>query len=381
MTPDTAAQRAISSLIQQQVADGEQIGVQVCVTQGGHVVVDAVAGQLGPDDARPVDPDSLFCSFSSTKGVAALAVHQAHDRGLLDLDAPVTSYWPAFGRNGKDRITVAEAMSHMAGLHAMPEPFRPEYVTDWDAGIKRMEDGVPAWEPGTATGYHAVTYGWIAGGILAGATGRHIKEWIETEIATPLGVADSMFVGIPDTPEVRARLATLELVAPGEGLPIPDDHDFYKAMPKVMFRYFNDIEFRTACLPSGNGHFSARALSRMYGALAGGGAIDGVRLISEAAITRMSKVVTDDVDRVLLAPLRKCSGFFAGGDVGGIPGLMGPRTSAFGHPGAGGSVAFADPEAGLGIALTLNKMAYPAPGEGASLAICDLIRRELAAHM
>ena len=135
-----------------------------------------------------------------------------------------------------------------------------------------MEEGVPAWEPGTATGYHAATFGWIAGGIIAGATGRHIAEWIRTEIAEPLGVADSLYVGIPDTPEVRKRLATLEIVAPGEGLPIADDHDFYKAMPRVMFGYFNDMAFRQACLPSGNGHFSALALSRMYGALAAGGA-------------------------------------------------------------------------------------------------------------
>ena len=379
MTPDTAAQSAVSSLLERQVAEGRQIGVQVSVYQRGRVVVDAVAGTLGPDDPRAVGHDSLFCSFSSTKGVAALAVHQAHDRGLLDLDAPVATYWPAFAQHGKDRISVAQAMSHMCGLHAMPEPFEPEHVTDWDAGIKRMEDGVPAWEPGTATGYHAVTFGWIAGGIIAGATGRHIKEWITTEIAEPLGVADSFFVGIPDTPEVRTRLATLAVVSPGDGLPIPDDHDFYKAMPRVMFPHFNDMSFRMACLPSGNGHFSAAALSRMYAALATGGEIDGVRLIRERAIARMSQVVTDDVDRVLLAPLRKCAGFFAGGDVAGIPSMFGPRTSAFGHAGAGGSVAFADPEAGLGVAVTLNKMQYPAPGEGVGIDICNLIRTELGA--
>ena len=378
MTLDTAAQVAVSALIQQQVAEGRQIGVQVCVTQHGRVVVDAVAGTLGPDDHRPVQPDSLFCSFSTTKGVAALAVHQAHDRGLLDLDAPVAKYWPAFGQHGKDKITVAQAMSHMAGLHAMPDPFTPEHITDWDAGIERMEAGVPAYEPATATGYHAATFGWIAGGIMAGATGLHIKDWIRTEIAEPLGVGDSLYVGIPDTASVRERLATLEHVAPGDGLPIPDDHDFFKAMPRVMFGHFNEMPFRTACLPSGNGHFTARALARMYGALAGGGSIDGVRIISEGAIARMSRVVTDDVDRVLLSPLRKCSGFFAGGDVAAVPSLFGPRTSAFGHPGAGGSVGFADPEVGMGVGVTLNKMQYPNPGEGVTLDICDLIRRELA---
>ena len=112
MTPDTAAQSAVSSLLERQVAEGRQIGVQVSVYQRGRVVVDAVAGTLGPDDPRAVGHDSLFCSFSSTKGVAALAVHQAHDRGLLDLDAPVATYWPAFAQHGKDRISVAQAMMY-----------------------------------------------------------------------------------------------------------------------------------------------------------------------------------------------------------------------------------------------------------------------------
>ncbi len=118
---------------------------------------------MGPDDDRPLQPDSLTCVFSATKGVAALAIHQLADRGLLDYDEPVSTYWPKFGQHGKDRVTVAQAVSHQAGLHAMPKPFLVEHITDWDAGVARMEDGVPAWEPGTDCGYHAVTFGWIGG--------------------------------------------------------------------------------------------------------------------------------------------------------------------------------------------------------------------------
>lgn len=373
------ANAAVQELIDRQVAEGTQIGVQVCAYRNGEPFVDVVAGTRGPGDARPVEPDSLFLSFSATKGVTALAVHQLADRGLLDYDAPVAQYWPAFGAHGKDRLTVAQAMSHQAGLHALPKPLRPEHLTDWDAALRRMEEGVPAWEPGTGTGYHAVSYGWIAGGIVAGVTGRHIQDVIRTEIAEPLGVGRELLVGIPEDPEVEARLTTLEIVPAGTGLPIPDEAPFYEAMPKPMWPHFNELPFRRAVMPGANGHFSARALAKMYGALANGGEIDGVRLVSPERIAAMQQLRTDEVDKVLMVSIRKNCGFFLGGlgpDLEGnlVHGPMGPHESAFGHPGAGGSVGFADPELGLGVAVIINKMAYPNPGEGTTLEICDLIR-------
>ena len=371
----TKANESVQALIERQVSEGRQIGVQVCAYKDGKVVVDAVAGQMGPDDPRPVQRDSLFLSFSMTKGPSALVLHQLADRGLLDYDAPVAKYWPAFGKNAKQKITVAQAMSHQAGLHAMPEPFAPEHITDWDAGIRRMEEGVPAYEPGTSTGYHAVTYGWIVGGIVAGVTGRHIKEVIRDNIATPLGIADEFFVGIPDG--VEERLTTLKLINFGEGLGLPPDHDFFKAMPADMWQHFNSMPIRQACLPSGNGHFTARALARMYAALAGDGSLDGARLVTKDRIPLMNRILTEEVDRVTLAPMKKGVGFMMGGDSAGVRTAMGPRRTAYGHGGAGSSIAFADPEAGLSIAVTLNKMQTPLPGEGTTIEICDLIRSEL----
>lgn len=373
--PDTAANRAVTDLLNQQIADGRQIGVQVTVYKDGEVVVDTVEGQMGPDDPRPVQPDTLFLSYSTTKGVAATALHILADRGLIDYDAPVVKYWPAFGQHGKDKLTVAQAFSHQAGLHAMPSPFKKEHITDWDAGIKRMEEGVPAYEPGTATGYHAVTFAWVAGGIIHGATGRHIREVMNTEIAKPLGLESEMYVGIDDG--LEDRLATLEIATLGEGAPLPDDADMFKAMPKEQWQYFNDMDIRKACLPSGNGHFTARALAKMYAALAGDGSIDGVRLVSPERQKHMQRLMTDDVDRVLLAPIRKGIGFFQGGITAGIHGPQGPRETAFGHSGAGGSLAYADPEVGLAVGITINKMQYPLPGTGTTLEITDLIRKEL----
>jgi CubicO group peptidase (beta-lactamase class C family) len=372
---------AVEELLVRQVRDGTQIGVQVCAYVHGERVVDVVAGTMGPGDDRPVEPDSLFLSWSSTKGPAALLVHQLADRGAVDLNAPVAAYWPAFAANGKDQVTVAQAMSHQVGLHAMPKPFAIDQVLDWDASVERMEQGVPAWEPGTATGYHAMTWGWIVGGLVAAVTGRHIQELFRTEIAEPLGVADELFVGIPDDPDVVRRLASLEIVAPSEGvaMEIPEDSMFLEAMPVEPFQHFNSMPVRQACMPAANGHFTARALATMYGALANGGELGGTRLVSADAIEHMQELQTDEVDQVLGYAIRKNTGFFLGGlgpDLDGnlVHGAMGPRETAFGHSGAGGSTGFADPDVGLGMAVTLNKMSYPLPGEGVTQEICDLVR-------
>jgi CubicO group peptidase (beta-lactamase class C family) len=258
----------------------------------------------------------------------------------------------------------------------MPSPATVEHLLDWQAGLDWVANGTPAWEPGTATGYHAITYAWVVGGIVQGATGRHIKNVIREEIAVPLGVGDEMFCGIPDG--VEDRLATLQGSTGGAAMPIPPDHDFFKAMPQSLgWTLYNDMRVRQACLPSANGHFSAHALAKMYGALANGGAIDGVRLVSEERIGQMQQILTEETDRVLMMPIPKGIGFMFGGAATGVTGVFGPRRTAFGHSGAGGSTAFADPEVGLSIAVTLNQMQTSLQGEGPTFEICDLIRREL----
>ena len=370
---------AVLELLETQIAAKRQIGVQVAAYLHGEAIIEVAAGAMGPTDDRAVRNDSLFLSFSCTKGPAALVVHQLADRGVIDFEAPVASYWPDFAQNGKGAITVAQALSHQAGLHAMPPDFRPEHLTDWDSALDWVAGGTPQWEPGTTNAYHAVTYGWLVGGIVRGATGRHFSDVVRTEVAEPLGVADEFFVGVPDTPSVADRVATLAIVGPGEGFPVPDDSPFFAAMPKAMWQFFNDKEMRTACMPGANGHFSARALARMYGALAHRGAVDGVALISPAQIANMQTLQTDAVDRVLGRSIRRSTGFTLGGlgpDLSGnlVHGPQGPRETSFGHSGAGGAVGFADPAMGLGVAVTLNKMAYPNPGEGVTLEICDLIR-------
>ena len=383
-TLSTRVNAAVQALIERQVAEGSQIGVQVAAYHQGVPVVDAWAGAIGPDDSRPVQPDSLFLSFSTTKGIAALALHMQADKGLIDFDAPVAKYWPAFAAHGKGKVTVAQAVSHQTGIHqTAPQGWdwdsgMPKHITDWEEGLGWVENAVPAWEPGTATGYHAVTYGWIIGGIIQHATGRHIQEIVAQDIAAPLGIGDSLFIGIPDG--LDARLTTLAVTPAGDGLGLPAESDFHRAMPLAFWQHTNSMAYRKACLPSANGHFTARALARTYAPLAGDGSIGGVRLVSPGAIKGMQRLMTNEPDRTLGVPVNKGIGFFLGGEANGIHGPNGPRITAFGHAGAGGSVAFADPEVGLAIGVTLNKMAYPLPGEGVTLEICDLIRKELGAE-
>lgn len=382
-TTETALGAKVHDLLLDQIARGTQIGTQVAAYRNGELIVDTWAGEMGPHDSRPVQGDTLFSSFSTTKGPAALALHILADRGLIEYEAPVAKYWPEFAANGKDKVTVAQAMSHQAGLHAAPPA---DVILDWDRAIDYIASGMPAWEPGTATGYHAITYAWVVGGIVQGATGRHIKDVLREEIAEPLGIADEFFVGIPDGVEDRlASLQTAPVPTPEEAAKspmaqIPPDHDFFKAMPRDMGINFNDMEVRKACIPSANGHFTARALARMYGALANGGEIDGVRIVSLERIGLMSTIQTSDVDRVLFMPMRKSIGFFNGGKMMGVNTVTGPRESAFGHSGAGGSTAFADPEAGLSIAVTINKMLNSLQGEGPASEICELIRNELGVN-
>jgi CubicO group peptidase (beta-lactamase class C family) len=378
VTVERALTERVRDLVEKQIAEGQQAGVQVAAYRHGEPIIELAAGVMGADDPRPVAADTLFNCFSTTKGVAALALHMLADRGLIDYGAPVAKYWPAFAANGKERITVEQAMSHQAGLHAMPVPATADFVCDWEAGLAHVANGTPAWEPGTATGYHALTYAWVVGGIVQGASGRHIKDVIAEDIAAPLGIGSEMYVGIPDGVEQRlATLIELEANPEMEAL-IPPDHDFFKAMPRDTGASFNDMRIRKACIPSANGHFSARALARMYGALANGGEIDGVRLVSKERIAAMQRVLTDAPDRVLLGmPLTKGIGFMMGGDMNGVRSVSGPRRTAFGHSGAGGSTAFADPEAGLAVAVTINKMQNTLQAEGPTFEICELIRHEL----
>ena len=385
MPTDAALNDKVQALLQDQIARGTQLGTQVAAYRHGQQLVHTWAGLADIRDTRPVDAKTLFSSFSTTKGVAACAVHILADRGLLEYDAPVAKYWPEFAQNGKAKITVAQAMSHQAGLHRVPRPLTVDFATDWEAGLRWIEELAPAYEPGTKTGYHAVSYAWLAGGIVTKVSGKHIRDFVIEDIARPLGVDGEIYIGIPDDFDERhlSRLRAAGGGGPRAGLAatptLAEDHPMFDAMPPDSEVNYNDIRIRRASLAGSNGHFTANGLAKMYGALANCGEVEGVHLVSAARIPSMQKILTTAKDEVTAMPMRKGIGFMMGGLTDGVHGPTGPRETAFGHAGNGGSIAFADPELGLSIAVTLNLMQPGGSPNSPALEICDLIRTELTA--
>ena len=369
----SALNDAVHALLRQQIARGEQIGVQVAAYQHGRRVVDAWAGTMGTGDARPIQPDSLVSCFSTTKGVAAALLHILADQGLINYDALVTKYWPAFGQQGKENVTVAQAMSHQAGLVTPPQPGTIEQFADWEGCLRYIEEMAPEWAPGTATGYHGLTYAWVCGGIIQHATGRHPRDLVVELIARPLGVEGELYIGIPDDLDSSRLTALNDFTIDLSGM--PEDHPARLFARPGSAERFNDMRMRRACLPSVNGHFSARALAKMYGALANGGEIEGVRLVSPERIAAIQQVYCELPDRMLFGAIPKGVGFWMGGSL--MTRVFGPRRTAFGHAGLGGSTAFADPDYGLSIAVTNNQMQMVLQGEGATMATCNLIRSQL----
>jgi CubicO group peptidase (beta-lactamase class C family) len=364
----------VEALIKKQISDTRQFGVQVCAYQYGEKIVDTYAGTMGPNDKRPVQNDSLFCCASTTKGVTSTALHILADKKTLKYDEPVTKYWPEFGKHGKDKITIAQAFSHQTGVYRRPTADDFD-VTDWESGLKYIENSKPAFEPGTKTAYQALTFSWIAGGIIQKASGRHPSDVIREEVAVPLGLEEEMYVGIPDG--IEERLTTLEIWDPSTW-GIPEDSILFEALPATREEWasYNVMKYRKACLPSSNGHFTAHALAKMYGALANGGMVEGVRLVSSKRIEYMKKQMTW-ADDLITGPGRKSIGYF----LGSPSEIYGPRGTAFGHGGAGGSTGFADPDVGLSIGVTLNKMEFPnSREENRTLQICDLVRNELGVN-
>ena len=166
----------IQAFLDEQVATGPEVGLQVAAYHRGELVVDAWSGVADVATGRPIEGDTVFVTFSVSKGVTATIVHLLAERGQLDYDAPIARVWPAFAKHGKERITIRQALTHSAGLAHLPLDLRPDEVIDWDRMCAIMEEATPAWEPGTKTGYHALTFGWILGEFVRRVDGRPIER-------------------------------------------------------------------------------------------------------------------------------------------------------------------------------------------------------------
>jgi CubicO group peptidase (beta-lactamase class C family) len=345
------------------------IGAAVAVYQAGVPVVDLWAGAADGTGDRPWQDDTVVMTFSTTKGVTAVCANLLVQRGLLDPYAPVAHYWPEFAANGKDKVTVEMVLSHRAGVAAVDGDVAIDDVLGWDGVVTAIAATVPQWQPGTAHGYHARTYGWITGEIIRRVTGRSTGRYFAEDVAAPLGL--QYWIGLP--PEIEHRCADLVPAGGPSFLSLLDrDSLLYRVMagPSSLFvngydESWNSRRMRAVELPSSNGIGDARSLARLYAACIG--PVDGIRLLHDDTVAEATRLRSQGVDLVVGQELCFGLGFLAG------PSLLGlGRTRVFGHSGAGGSTAFADPETGISAAYVMNRLRFDADPRAASIASAAL---------
>lgn len=348
-----------------------EVGAGVAVYVHGRKVVDLWGGITDAETAASYDESTLQLVFSTTKGVTAICANMLAQRGLLDMDAPVAEYWPEFAAAGKDKVPVRWLLCHKVGLPYVDAPLTLEQVLAWDPVVEALAAQAPIWEPGTVHGYHAVTYGWLVGEVIRRITGKSVGQFIADELVTPLGL--DLWVGLPA--DKQALVAPLTSRGPnGEsdpavpaGRPLAElitelmgpDALILKALDGVdgMFSQegmFNRPEVRAAELPAANGVSNARSLARLYAAVIGevehDGQVVGPLLTPEQTAAALD-VQTSGPDQVLMFETLFGLGFMRSSLFSPYGGPQG-----FGHSGAGGSMAFADPDNGVAFGYVMNRM-------------------------
>ncbi|SBT92147.1 CubicO group peptidase, beta-lactamase class C family [Streptomyces sp. DI166] len=360
-------------------------GAAVAVYRDGRKVVDLWAGAKDVDGTDPWQRGTAQVVRSATKGVAAAVLLLLHQRGQLDLDAPVGEYWPEFKARGKERVTVRQVLNHRAGLPVLDRPLTPQEALDPARGPEAVAAQAPAWEPGSAHGYHALTYGWMLDEIVRRITGQSAGEWIAAEIAGPLGA--DFWLGLPAAEESAGRAGRVGDI---EG-PEPPAGAVLRARPKrsvtaaytdpdsltrrafaaiTPFPEQNEPAYRASALPATNGIATADGLARIYAALIG--EVDGVRLFDEATAKLARAEESAGPDRVLVVNTRFGLGFM-------LHGSASPFLSpdSFGHPGRGGSLGFADPASGIAFGYVTNGFRKTVTADPRAQALVRAVRESL----
>jgi len=344
--------------------DTENIGTQdtgaaVAVYHRGKLVVDLWGGAFDRERTTPYARDTLQLVFSTTKGVVATAIAMCVERGLFSYEDTVASIWPEFAANGKHNATVRQLLSHQCALHTLdPLPTRDE-VCDWNLMVKRLSSSAPKWEIGSRHGYHAITFGWLAGELVRCTDGRNVGKFVAEEIAGPLGV--EFYIGLPEHLEPRVS----KIIAPDTSTMTsaerkhaslamgPGTVGSESLFSGVLDRQggFNRRDLHAAEIPAANGITSARDVAKIYAATLC--EIDGVRLIADVTREIATKPVTPigEPDACLIEETR-----FGMGYMTHSPATPYSGAGCFGHPGAGGSVAFADPSREMSFAYVMNAM-------------------------
>ncbi|MEO1062246.1 MAG: serine hydrolase domain-containing protein [Actinomycetota bacterium] len=345
-------------------SDRGEVGASVCVTIDGETVVDLWGGHADEARSRPWERDTIVNVYSTTKTMSFLCVLMLADREQLDLHAPVATYWPEFAANGKEAVEVRHLMSHSAGLSGWDTPPAPTDLADRRRMAALLAEQAPWWEPGTASGYHAITQGFLLGELVERVDGRSLGTFFREEIAEPLGA--DFHIGMDPVHDDRMG----ELIPPtdalGEGDVAPDSLAARSvARPRLTGLEPRESWWRRAEIPAAGGIGNARSVARIHSATACGGSVDGVRLLSEAGVDRIFEEQTYGTDLVLGVPMRIGMGF--GLPAPEVPIGPNPRTCFWG--GWGGSMIVADVDARVSFAYVMNRMEASLTGDSRGAAL------------
>ncbi len=372
---------AVADAFEKNFSDHGELGAAFSVYVDGEMKADLWAGTADKASGTTWGEDTLQLVFSTTKGAAAICIARLVEAGLISYSDTVATYWPEFAANGKGDITIAQMMSHQAGLPYLDAQLGFDDAMAVTPMVEALAAQAPIWDPGTKHGYHAVTYGWLAGELLRRVDGRTLGRYFADEIATPLGL--EFWIGLPESEE--RRVSTLEAVPP------PQDPNVAALMEQFMGpgttawkaltvngaltttgdeNAFNTRAVHATEMPAANGITTARSLARMYAATVG--PVDGVRLIDAATVEAARAEAVNGPDAVLVFPSQFGMGFM-------LHGTLTPMFSAasFGHAGAGGSLGYADVDAKIGYGYVMNQMAGGIAGDPRTIVLTEAVRASL----
>lgn len=352
-----------------------ELGAAFAVTHNGETVVDLWAGWADAGWTRLWEADTLTNVWSTTKGAVAVCAHQLAERGLLDLDAPVARYWPEFAAAGKQDIPVRWLLSHRSGVTSVgiDHPIGIETVLDWDAMTALLASQAPHFEPGTASGYQAMSFGFMVGEVIRRITGQPVGTYFQENVAGPLGL--DFHIGLPGSeharfsemvePVLTSEAASALATAFANASPIA-----LAALvnPRIEGHHTNDPAWRSAQIPAANGHATARAIASLYGALTDGS------LLSQETVDIARTGQCREVDLVGSLGNECALGFYPGSEEK----EFGPNPRAFGHDGFGGSTGGADPESGIAFGYTMNQMGPLLRDDHRKMALVNAVFASLA---
>jgi CubicO group peptidase (beta-lactamase class C family) len=365
---------------------GLEVGAAFSAYHEGRKVVDLWGGVADPATNRPWEQDTVILVFSTTKGATATCANLLAQRGLLDVEAPAARYWPEFAQAGKDAVTVSQLLSHRAGLAWADCELTLEEVCRWDPMVEALAAEPTHWEPGTAHGYHATTYGWLVGEVVRRIDGRSLGRFFRDEVAGPLGL--DFFIGLPATEEHRVAPLLPFTLPEVEGVDVPAGTDALEAMATVLGRdsmlvkalgtprgafrdtdVWNTPAVRAAEIPAANGVTDARSVARLYASLVG--EVDGVRVLGPEQLADATRQRTTGPDIVLMGmDVQHGLGYMVQSEMI-APGAAHGATHGFGHFGMGGSAGWGDPDARLGLGYVMNRMDIGLTGDLRSANLID----------